>query len=237
MTGTTKGLMAGAVTTASVLIGITMSPVVTAEAVSSVAPSTATAPRVVQFSGPVWSPLRVPARVNCVRTNCPGPYHGYWAIDFISTLREPAGVRPHDPLYAVAAGVFHISVLDNSCSTRARGGNLVWIDHGSGRTTRYRHLDDVLAKEGQWVTPRTQIGTIGHSGFACNKANYLHMEFRVNNVRVEPPSMYACVGTRRVTLPQALGYSTWNQVPTNQNPNTGLKPNVYTPRSGNACIP
>jgi hypothetical protein len=67
--------------------------------------------------------------------------------------------------------------------------------------------------------------------------NYLHMEFRVNNVKVKPPVMFACVGTRRVILPTSLGYTEWNLVPTNQNPVTGLKPNVYTPAASNACMP
>jgi hypothetical protein len=237
MAGRTKALIVVAVTTAGVLTGTATSPLSSAEAVSSVAPSAAQAASVLEFGIPVWSPLRVPARVNCVRTNCPGPFHDYWAIDFISSLREPAGVQPYDPLYAVAPGIFHIGGLDSRCTTAVNGGNWVWIDHGGGRRTRYHHLETVTAKEGQRVTPRTKIGTVGHSGFVCTNANYLHMEFRVNNVRVAPPSMFACVGTRRVTLPQWLGYPTWNQVPTNQNPKTGLKPNVYTPRSTNACMP
>ena len=59
----------------------------------------------------------------------------------------------------------------------------------------------------------------------------------MNNVRVPPPPMFACVGTRRVTMPASLGYAEWNLVPTNQNPRTGLKPNVFTPPSTNACMP
>ena len=231
----TKSLLVGALTI--LLIGSTASSTITAQAITKVVPSVVVPKVVPTFSGPVWSPLRTPARVSCVRTNCPGPYHNYWAIDFISSLHEPSGAEPHDPLYAVAAGVFHIGGRDSSCTTTIHGGNWAWIDHGAGRRTRYHHLDAVTATEGQRVTPRTQIGTIGHSGFICNSINYLHMEFRVNNQHVAPPSMFACVGTRRVTLPQSLGYATWDQVPTNKQPKTGLNPNVFTPTSTSDCIP
>jgi murein DD-endopeptidase MepM/ murein hydrolase activator NlpD len=189
------------------------------------------------FSDPIYSPFRTPTRVNCVRTNCPGPYHGFWAIDFVDTDSST-----FDPVYAAGAGIFHIGAVmgkDTCASTnKASSGTWVWIDHGGSRTTMYTHLYQVNAREGQLVTPATMIGRMGHNGNrAPCKANYLHMEFRVNSIRVEPPSMFTCVGTRRVTLPQSLGYPTWNQVPTNQNPVTGLKPNVYTPRSTNACMP
>ena len=192
---------------------------------------------VLAFTGPVWLPMRAPARVNCVRTNCPGPYHGDWAIDFIDTDSSTL-----EPLFAAAPGIVHIGALvgDDTCAPAgtAHYGNWIWIDHGLGRTTRYTHLDGVLVREGQRVTPRTRLGSMGHSGQGSPcRTNYLHMEFRVNNVKVPPPSMFACVGTRRVTLPQGLGYTTWNNVPTNQNPKTGLKPNVHTPAASNACMP
>jgi len=136
----------------------------------------------------------------------------------------------------------HIGNLigNDTCSPTgvANYGSWLWIDHWAGRTTRYTHLHGVLVKEGQRVTARTRLGSMGHNGnrWPC-KANYLHMEFRVNNVRVKPPTMFACVGTRQVSLPASLGYAEWNVVPTNQNPATGRKPNVYTPAASNACMP
>ncbi|HEX6596320.1 MAG TPA: hypothetical protein VF045_05260, partial [Acidimicrobiales bacterium] len=39
-----------------------------------------------QYGEPEWLPLRNPANVGCVRTNCNfdgNPYHGTWAIDFL----------------------------------------------------------------------------------------------------------------------------------------------------------
>jgi murein DD-endopeptidase MepM/ murein hydrolase activator NlpD len=223
--------LAGGAAMACVLAGsAAMMPGTTASAAPvAVAASSAV------FGMTVWSPMRTPARVNCVRTNCPGPYHGDWAIDFIDTDRSTL-----DPLYAVAPGIVHIGALigNNTCAMPVNYGSWVWIDHGEGRTTRYTHLHGVLVKEGQRVTPRTRLGSMGHNG---NRppclANYLHMEFRVNNVKVPPPDMLACVGTKRVTMPASLGYAEWNLVPTNQNPKTGLKPNIFTHPSTNACLP
>ena len=37
-------------------------------------------------------------------------------------------------------------------------------------------------------------------------------------------------------MPTSLGYPTWDEVPTNQNIKTGLKPNVYTPEATNDCL-
>ena len=227
-----KALAAGAAMTCVLAGSAAVVPVTTAAAAPV---AVALVPSSV-FGVPAWSPLRNPARVNCVRTNCPGPYHNLWAIDFIDIDRSTI-----EPLYAVAPGIVHIGNLmgNNTCSPgRATYGSWLWIDHGNGRTTRYTHLYGVLVREGQRVTPRTQIGSMGHNG---NRppclANYLHMEFRVNGLRVKPPAMLACVGTRRVTMPASLGYAEWDLVPTNQNPKTGGKPNIYTHDSTNACMP
>ena len=228
--------LAGSVAVMGVLAGsAAVVPVITAAAAPvavAAVPSVVVAPK---FTGPVWSPLRAAARVSCVRTNCPGPFHGNWAIDFVDTDRST-----FEPIHAVAPGIVHIGELmgNNTCRVPVVYGSWVWVDHGAGRTTRYTHLFNVLVKEGQRVTPRTQLASMGHNGNRppC-KVNYLHLEFRVNNVRVPPPPMFACVGTRRVTMPASLGYAEWNLVPTNQNPRTGLKPNVFTPPSTNACMP
>jgi hypothetical protein len=223
-------LLAGTVTVVGgMLVAALVAPVEAVAVPSVVVPA--------EFGIPAWSPMRAPARVNCVRTNCPGPYHGDWAIDFIDTNSST-----FEPLFAAAPGIAHIGALVGADTCAPEGtahyGNWVWIDHGAGRTTRYTHLDAVLVTEGQHVTPRTKIGTMGHSGQGAPcRTNYLHMEFRVNNVKVKPPSMSACVGASRDSLPASLGYAEWNLVPTNQNPVTGLKPNVYTPAGTSTCMP
>jgi hypothetical protein len=163
------------------------------------------------YSAPLWLPLRQPARVSCTYQNCPGPYHDYWAVDFLA--------EQGDPIYAAGAGIFHIGALDSSCrqTTAEAAGTWVWIDHGGGLVTKYTHLDSVAAREGQLVTPSTRIGSVGHSGdvLPC-ETNYLHFEVRTGGVkgaRVDPGQLYGCQGGTRVAYPRAWGYASWKDVP------------------------
>jgi hypothetical protein len=88
-----KALAGGAAMTCVLTGSAAVAPVITAAA----APVAVAAVPSAVFGMPAWLPMRVPARVNCVRTNCPGPYHGDWAIDFIDTERSTL-----EPLYAAA---------------------------------------------------------------------------------------------------------------------------------------
>jgi hypothetical protein len=177
------------------------------------------------YSDPIWSPLRTPARVSCVKTNCPGPYHGYDAIDFIGALG--------DPIYAAGAGVFHVGGFAPGCVTgEPTRGTWAWVDHGPAGSTRYNHLDSIVAVDGQYVTPGTQIATMGHSGdkVPC-EVNYLHMELRdseVTGIRLPITNFRACARKQTLQLPQAMGFPTWDDV----------DPNVYyTPQTDNSCLP
>ena len=190
------------------------------------------------FSDPIYSPFRVKARVSCVRTNCPGPFHDYWAIDFVDTDHST-----FDPIYAPGAGIFHIGALmgRDTCSPAGTvsAGTWVWIDHGAGRATRFHHLYEVTAREGQLVTPATMIGRMGHNGNGpgCERTNYMHMEYRANGVggtRLPPRLMLACAQNGRVSMPSSLGYATWDEVPTNLRP--GTKPDIFTPTATNDCL-
>jgi hypothetical protein len=178
------------------------------------------------FSDPDWLPVRDPAVFTCVHSNCPGPYHGFWAMDVIGQLG--------DPIYAAGAGVFHIGAVDAACrpSGSEVGGTWVWIDHGGGIVSKYAHLDTITAAEGQLVTPSTRIGTMGHSGdvLPCT-TNYLHFEVRTGGIggtRVDPGPLYACEGTARRTYPAALGLTSWNHLPSSGR---------TTPQLGNGCLP
>jgi murein DD-endopeptidase MepM/ murein hydrolase activator NlpD len=177
------------------------------------------------YTDPVWWPLRNPAKVGCVYNNCPGPYHGYWAIDFRANL--------DDPIYAAGGGVFHIGAVNNTCPASGNSsGTWVWIDHGPAGATIYEHLNRVLATEGQLVTPGTEIGTMGHNGnTAPCTVNYLHMEWRAERLggtRQPIPALRACVGGATQSFPTALGYSSWNSIP---------NVTVTTPTASNACLP
>ena len=177
------------------------------------------------YSDPVWSPLRESARISCVRTNCEGPYHGYEAIDLVGEFG--------DPIHASGAGVAHIGGVAPGCvdGTPTRG-TWVWIDHGPAGQTRYHHLGSVTIEEGQYVTPRTQIGTMGSSGDTapCSTA-YLHMERRGSadtSEKLAIPDFLACSEGERVRLPDHLGFDTWDDVPAQRH---------RTPRTDDSCIP
>lgn len=177
------------------------------------------------YSDPVWWPLRNSVVVSCVKSNCTGGFHGYWAMDLPGQLG--------DPIYAAGAGVFHVGALDPSCkaTTKDAGGTWVWVDHGGGKVSRYHHLNSVTAKEGQLVTPATVIGRMGHSGdVAPCRTNYLHFEVRVQGVkgvRVNPGTLLACQGATRVRWPNAWGRTSWD----------ALTPrSITTPATTSSCL-
>src|SRR5262245_4259804 len=118
-----------------------------------------------QYSPPEWLPLRSPATVGCVNTNCTidgAPYHNYWAIDLLDPNNQPGA-----PIYAAGAGQLHIiSAGGTACGTSlSTPVNAVSVNHGNGVTSVYYHLDSILGTEGQWVDTATQIGTVGHGGY------------------------------------------------------------------------
>lgn len=192
-------LPAGATTTAAAVVAAPVLPA--APAARSTGP---------KYSDPTYLPLRRPARVSCVKTNCRQPngdfYHGDWAIDFLG--------QPGDPIMAAGYGVAHVGGYENRCGVRAESrGNWVWIDHGGGEVTYYYHMRRIRISDGQAVTPDTRIGDMGNRGAKSCGVSYLHFERRITNrdsKRVEPLPMWACVNGRGTRFPQAAGYSTWN---------------------------
>lgn len=181
------------------------------------------------YSDPVWSPLRKPSVISCVRTNCRGSdgtaYHGYWAIDFL-------GDRG-DPVYAAGAGVLHVGAAERTCSTTSSQspGTWVWVDHGGGVVTKYTHLDSVAVADGSRVTPQTMIGRMGHWGdTAPCTTDYLHFELRTGGVtgtRVEPKRLLACTASGTVTMPAIFGVTSFDQL---------AKAAASTPAASSACV-
>jgi hypothetical protein len=198
---------------------------VNAVAAAQNAPAAAGPPNTAHpYTVPGYFPLRNPATVSCVYDNCPGGYHGHWAINFLGHFG--------DPIYAAGGGVFHIGAVSPSCTQNpVTQGTWVWIDHGAGGVTRYMHLDTIIAKEGQLVTPGTEIGTMGASGNHVCSVAYLDMEWRADRLsgtREPIPAMTACEGSTAVSFPKALGYTSWNSMPYNQ---------IVTPTLTNNCLP
>jgi len=171
-----------------------------------------------------WFPFHDPVKVGCVVNNCGSAMHGghhFWAIDFSG--------QEGTPLYAAASGIAHVggrsSCAAKSAGVSAKRGNWLWIDHGKGRYTEYRHLRTILVRDKARVTPTTRIGRMGHTGVFPCKVVYTHFEYvtgaKMSNVgrpygkKVSPGPMLACVGGARVSFPQALnsGNSDWNAMP------------------------
>lgn len=181
------------------------------------------------FGTPMFLPVRDPARVSCVRTNCRQHrtrqlYHGTWAMDLL-------GERG-DPIHAAGSGIVHVNCTSGGCEdSKVRDrGKWLWIDHGGGEVTKYYHLDRIRIREGQAVTPDTVIGDMGSTGRPGLAVNYLHFERRITNKtsrRVYFGPLWACRDGRSVSYPQAVGYGNWDDIP---------KLTVWVRSDGTRCI-
>ena len=63
-------------------------------------------------------------------------------------------------------------------------GNVVYIAHGYGYSTRYGHLSGYAIKAGDRVKRGDVIGYVGTTGRSTGP--HLHYEVRLNNVPVNP---------------------------------------------------
>jgi murein DD-endopeptidase MepM/ murein hydrolase activator NlpD len=63
-------------------------------------------------------------------------------------------------------------------------GNVIFLDHGGGFSTRFGHLARADVKVGDRVERGDVIGRVGATGLATG--SHLHYEVRVNNVPVDP---------------------------------------------------
>ena len=63
-------------------------------------------------------------------------------------------------------------------------GNMIILDHGYGRITKYGHLQKVLISKGQKVKRGDVIGLLGNTGRSTGP--HLHYEVQVNGAPVDP---------------------------------------------------
>lgn len=82
------------------------------------------------------------------------------------------------PVIAAASGTVTIACAQNGY------GNVVYIDHGNGLSTRYGHLSQIDATVGQRITRGEVLGRIGSTGRSTGP--HLHYEVRINNAPVNP---------------------------------------------------
>jgi len=65
-------------------------------------------------------------------------------------------------------------------------GQVVYIDHGSGLTTRYGHLSQIGVKVGQSISRGENLGRVGSTGRSTGP--HLHYEVRIKDNPVDPLS-------------------------------------------------
>ncbi|MCJ8506252.1 M23 family metallopeptidase [Kocuria flava] len=88
-----------------------------------------------------------------------------------------------DPILAAAAGTVTESRFSNTA------GNMVWIDHGGGWSTRYFHLQKASPlKKGQKVKQGDKIGLMGNTGRSSGP--HLHCEIRRNGNVVKDKQLF-----------------------------------------------
>jgi murein DD-endopeptidase MepM/ murein hydrolase activator NlpD len=83
------------------------------------------------------------------------------------------------------------------------GGNVVYLDHGTGLTTAYLHLSEQLVAAGDTVERGQVIGRVGATGRVTGP--HLHLIVRYGNVTVDPMTLFSLAGERPAETPADSG--------------------------------
>lgn len=145
-----------------------------------------TQPTVLFIPGVNWSPKGPPVPALAVLSGYPLPRPallqlGYgWQLNpninkviFHSGLDLSAEVGT--PVLSVGAGIIAFA------GERSGYGQLVVVNHASGKQTRYAHLSNIAVKVGQTIQQGEVLGTVGTTGTPDNNQPHLHFEIRYNS--------------------------------------------------------
>ena len=102
------------------------------------------------------------------------PFTGQRAFHTGLDIVAPRGTRVLAPADAVVT----------KAGREAGYGNVIYLSHGNGLTTRYAHLDGFAVRSGQAIERGDVIGYIGNTGRSLGA--HLHYEVLVNNTKVDP---------------------------------------------------
>jgi murein DD-endopeptidase MepM/ murein hydrolase activator NlpD len=97
---------------------------------------------------------------------------GHRGIDYMASIGTPAT--------AAAGG----KIVKISTGWSGGYGNMIIVDHGGGRATRYAHLSQINVSIGQTVSKGQTIGLTGNTGRSTGP--HLHYELIVNGTPVPP---------------------------------------------------
>ena len=120
------------------------------------------------------------------------PTEGTIVSSFMASRWHPIleRARPHLGLDIVAptGTPVHSAAKGRVVYAGRRGdfGNMVEIDHGYGRVTRYAHMSRTLVRLGQTVTRGQVIGQVGMTGLAVGP--HLHYEVLIDGKPANPRS-------------------------------------------------
>lgn len=129
--------------------------------------------RVRQALLPTAKPVNVAYIVSGFGTRI-DPFSGRAAMHEGVDFAAPVGT----PILAAAAGFVITSEFHPAY------GNMVEIDHGSGRTTRYAHASKLHVKVGERVKAGQHIADVGSTGHSTGP--HLHFEVRENGAAINP---------------------------------------------------
>ncbi len=155
-------------------------------------------PQVVFIPGVNWTPGGPVVPALSVLSGYPLPEEAPVQMGYGWQLHPTAGevvfhsgidlsARIGTPVLAVGEGVVAFT------GSRSGYGNLVVVNHQSGKQTRYAHLSEITVQTGQTVSLGEILGKVGISGEPDSDQPHLHFEIRYNSQLgwvAEDPSPY-----------------------------------------------